>query len=517
MLTKIRKRRLVPVLAWRSDVDGYAFENKWSFDATERATLAALAPLVVPAAVAAVSVVIPDPISLAVMSAVLTPVAQGYLAFGPLSTYGLCGGMAYSSLDHWWARRPLPRGANTDDQPTRTGGAPSALRDLLWGRLIDSLIPGGVLQRTLEWSLLLNDVPGFLGGGAGALRQWSELEWSAVKGHIDLGSPWPIGLVYTGRPVWEQHQVLVYGYDDPRDGTGRMFVYDSNAPHQTGDPRDSVITVDFTGSALVATSPSDGRDTLAGFFCSGYTRAAPPPDLAARYGQFLTWTEDSRTWMIADGARLQVADAAELADLGASAADVRVAGAKLPAPLAPRDGALLRERSAEPVFLYAGGAPFWIPDEDWLERFGGWDAVRVVPDGTLAALDRQPFKGALLREFSDPRIYLIESGTRRWVRSSTELASRGGLPTVRIVPDGALASIPLGNALPPVLASAEVPDVREMLRDEAGAAVREAGFVPAFTGPDGPDSWVASQSPTAGRMIEGASTVTMQLRPGPID
>jgi hypothetical protein len=506
----------VPVLAWRSDVDGYAFSNTWTFDATERATLAALAPLVVPAAVAAVSVVIPDPIMLAVMSAALAPAAQAYLALGPLDTYGLCGGMAYSTLDHWWAKRPLPRGANAGDRPARTGGAPTTLRDLLWGRLIDSLLPGGVLQRTLEWSLLLNNVPPFLGGGAGALRDWSELEWRAIKAHIDLGSPWPISLVYTGRSVWNQHQVLAYGYTDPGDGTGTLFVYDSNAPHQTGDPSGSVITLDFTGNALVATSPSDQADMLAGFFCSGYTRAAPPPDLAARYGQFVTWSGDSSTWMVADGAPLPVADAAELAELGASAADVRATGTRRPSPIAPRDGALLRERSAEPVYLYAGGAPFWIPDEQWLERFGGWDGVRVVPDGTLAALDRPPVPGTLLREFSDPRIYLIASGTRRWVRSRTVLAGLGGLPTVRIVPDDALESIPLGPALPPVLPSAEVPDVREMLRDQAGTAVRDAGFVPAFTGTNRSDSWVVSQSPNAGEMLEGASTVTMQLRRGPI-
>jgi beta-lactam-binding protein with PASTA domain len=61
-----------------------------------------------------------------------------------------------------------------------------------------------------------------------------------------------------------------------------------------------------------------------------------------------------------------------------------------------------------------------------------------------------------------------------------------------------------------------VPDVREMLRDQAGTAVRDAGFVPAFTGTNRSDSWVVSQSPNAGEMLEGASTVTMQLRRGPI-
>jgi len=375
----------MPTLAWRSDVDGFAFDNSWTLDATERATLTALAPTVVPAAVAAVSLVIPDPITLAVLSGVFTAAAQTEMALGPLPTVGLCGGMAYASLDYWTVRAPLPRGANSADRPARTGAAATTLRDLIWQRLVDSLTFGGVLQRTLEWSLLLNQVPGLLGGGPGRLLRETVIEWGILKSHIDAGQPWPIGLVYSTRPVWDQHQVLVYGYDDPGDGTGRLRVYDCNAPHQYGETGDSVITLDFTGGSLVATSPSDrpGTGTVAGFFCSRYSFAAPPPGLAARYGQFLRWSDDPRTFMVADGARLPVADTAELAQLGASPADVRMPGGPLPPLVRPRNGALLRERSAAPVFLYAGGGPFQVPDPAWLERFGGWDAVRVVPDGRL--------------------------------------------------------------------------------------------------------------------------------------
>src|SRR5947209_2528029 len=166
----------MPTLAWRLDVDGFAFSNSWSLDVTERATLAGLATAVVPAAVAAVSLVIPDPITLAILTGTLTAAAHGYLALGPSPAIGLCGGMAYASLDHWIVRAPLPRGANRSDQPARTGAAATTLRNLLWQRLIDSLTFGGVLQRTLEWSLLLNQIPGFLGGGAGRLLRDSVIE-----------------------------------------------------------------------------------------------------------------------------------------------------------------------------------------------------------------------------------------------------------------------------------------------------------------------------------------------------
>jgi PASTA domain len=501
----------MPTLAWRSDVDGFAFSNSWSLDATERATLAGMAPAVVPAAVAAVGLVIPDPITLAILTGTLTVAAQGYLAVGPSPAIGLCGGMAYASLDHWRARSPLPRGAHSGDQPARTGGAATTLRNLTWQRLIDSLTFGGVLQRTLEWSLLLNQIPPVLGGGAGRLLRDTQTEWGILKAHIDAGQPWPIGLIYSGRSVWDQHQVLAYGYEDMGDGTGLVRVYDSNVPHQYGDTTDSIMTLDFRGSSLVATSPSDGPGTVCGFFCSNYSFAAPPPGLAAGYGQFLRWNNDPRTFMVTEGARLPVADPAELAALGATPADVRMPGVGLPAPLRPRNGALLRERSAAPVFLYAGGAPFQIPDPNWLMWFGGWEAVRVVPDGTLAAFAGLPDPGTLLREWSDARVYVVEGGQRQWVRTGAGLAQRGGGTAVRVVPDGALAAIPEGPAIPPVRPSAIVPEVRGQSRRDADKAVRAAGFNPLFIGRGGPLAEVASQTPNAGASAEQGTSVRMRL------
>jgi len=35
----------MPILAWRTDADGYMFENSWTFDARERAALSALVAL----------------------------------------------------------------------------------------------------------------------------------------------------------------------------------------------------------------------------------------------------------------------------------------------------------------------------------------------------------------------------------------------------------------------------------------------------------------------------------------
>ena len=105
---------------------------------------------------------------------------------------------------------------------------------------------------------------------------------------------------------------------------------------------------------------------------------------------------------------------------------------------------MLRERSSAPIFLYQGGSPFQLPDPTWIARFGGTQAVRLVSDGSLAAFVGLPDEGTLLREWSAPEVFRIMGGQRRWVPNPEELATYGGFPSVRTVPDGALAAIPQG-------------------------------------------------------------------------
>jgi hypothetical protein len=57
-----------------------------------------------------------------------------------------------------------------------------------------------------------------------------------------------------------------------------------------------------------------------------------------------------------------------------------------------------------------------------------------------------------------------------------------------------------------------------MLKANATAAVLAADLVPAFKEPlpAGGNLWVWSQSPEADAVVERGSTITMQLRTGPI-
>jgi hypothetical protein len=61
-----------------------------------------------------------------------------------------------------------------------------------------------------------------------------------------------------------------------------------------------------------------------------------------------------------------------------------------------------------------------------------------------------------------------------------------------------------------------VPDVREMRSTAAGSAIRAVRLVARFTGQMGPGAWVYRQSPRAGATVNVRTTVTLQLRTGPI-
>jgi hypothetical protein len=437
----------MPILAWRTDADAFQFDNTWTFDSTEQTTLAGIAAGIAPLAIAQITALNPvialDPGLLTILTAAASTAAATITATASLPTYGLCGGMAYISADFWLAKAPLPGGGNINDHPSRTVAGQSTLRAAIWNRLLDSLSPtgGNCLQTTVFWSLVLNQLPAQLGGGTGALFRWTENEWPKVKAAIDSGKPCPIGLLYANRDIWFQHQILVYGYELlPGGGTVRLHVYDSYFPHIFGDsadiPASDYLTFNLKGTALTATSPSDKFGPgLAGFFVTNYSPKAPPAGLDASFGRFVTW-DGHTNFLTAYGATLRVANATELAALGGTSTTPRPA---TPPPLSssarPRDGALLREHSVAPVFLYQGGAPFHVPNPAQLANFGGFTAVRVVPNKTIRVFAGFPADGTLIREFSDKGVFLCNQGAL--ATSNTPSTS----VDVRTVPDGAIRAL----------------------------------------------------------------------------
>jgi hypothetical protein len=109
------------------------------------------------------------------------------------------------------------------------------------------------------------------------------------------------------------------------------------------------------------------------------------------------------------------------------------------------DGSMMREVSYPHVYVIYGGAKFHLPTSDWVEKKGGWNAVKVVPDRALDQLPATPGDGTLLREQSSAAVYVMGGGTKRWIRSPDRFNQLNyDWNNIREVPDGALVGIPDG-------------------------------------------------------------------------
>jgi hypothetical protein len=151
------------------------------------------------------------------------------------------------------------------------------------------------------------------------------------------------------------------------------------------------------------------------------------------------------------------------------------------------------------------GDQFVTPDPKVFVRVTGIDATTLTASLWIWDLP----EGSLRREFSKPKVYLIEHGTKRWVTSPAVLSALGkSFADVRLVPDGQLGILPDG----PDVFVATVPDVVAMTRANAAVAMEAASLLPAFIGAADPGAWVWSQSPSGGSIVVTGSTVTMQVR-----
>jgi len=303
-LHRLYKRFHAPVkTSFRPQTDGFAFHNHWHFDDVERdeirrqiaaglpLAVGVLTPIIMPLLGPGIAIAdligaifgIPPGTAELVAAAAIAVKLKDFIDQTLNESYGLCGGMAFTTMDYfmqaWIIARGFPDGPKINDsefashgQPDRQTPEGAALRTYIYDRLIDSF-KNGVMKTTLEWMAILNFIPEDAGGGAPELLKRSIIEFARLKEKIDSGTPWPIGLIGTTNNPSKNHQILAYGYDDPGDGTGAILVYDNNCPDEEG-----YIEIDFRNDKLSASEscPSENRGELRGFFCEPYTSKVPP-------------------------------------------------------------------------------------------------------------------------------------------------------------------------------------------------------------------------------------------------
>lgn len=270
---------------YRPEVDGFAFANNWTFEPTDIATITgivtdalgaveiALAPLiaVVEAPVFAAELAVPfiGPwLVEKTIEAENNAIINGIVGAITVGNYGLCGGMAFSSLDYWHKGWVVPRGNGKDDQPQDGTPLGTALREYIWARLLQSVKDN--IWTFLEWMAILHfDV---VAGGA-SLRDKTKAQLVTLRSIINGGTPVTVGLIGTTWNPMSNHQILIYGFEDNFDGTTTLFAYDNNFPSV-----ETTIKLNFSGATLEAdeSDPNPDRGPLRGLFCTTYTPSTPP-------------------------------------------------------------------------------------------------------------------------------------------------------------------------------------------------------------------------------------------------
>lgn len=146
-----------------------------------------------------------------------------------IETEGRCGGMAFTSLDSFHARRPVPPLTPRDFPNSDVPPDGHPLADYIYARQKDSVFRGrGMLDgaKFLRWS----------GKSTTTLvRKTQTQEIPKIRRSIDAGEPLVLGLI--GETEHHQqtnnHQVVCYGYEVPTPGDVELHIYDPNEPFQT--------------------------------------------------------------------------------------------------------------------------------------------------------------------------------------------------------------------------------------------------------------------------------------------
>jgi hypothetical protein len=198
-------------------------------------------------------------------------------------SYGLCGGMSSAAYDFLLTGRSIPTITTAPAQ-----GSP--LHRYLYRRQVDTFGAfGEYIAKFAQWMVLPDDT--ILGTQK---RTYDEFEEIRVK--LDDGNPVVLGIVYVSgsnsTAIWNNHQVLAYGYSEVSATTIDINICDPNYPQRD----DVTIRVERVpvGTTFVPGVPPrkrtvlgfkctqklpKGEQNVRGFFAMPYVPVIPPAEL----------------------------------------------------------------------------------------------------------------------------------------------------------------------------------------------------------------------------------------------
>lgn len=147
--------------------------------------------------------------------------------WGRIESRGRCGGMAFASLDYYYAKMLVPTHEGKDFPNGSHAPDGSVLGDYIYKRSLHSLLTPSA-SKFLRWTLTRRD------GMFSPVRAIRRVEIPKLKRSIDDGNPVVLGLIAGSKisEITKSHQVVAYGYDEPCEGEMVIYVYDSNSPDQ---------------------------------------------------------------------------------------------------------------------------------------------------------------------------------------------------------------------------------------------------------------------------------------------
>jgi hypothetical protein len=173
---------------------------------------------------------------------------------------GLCGGMSFAVLDHFYANIAAPT-------MTTTPSVSSPFGAYVKQRQLDSFSDNGA--RFVAWIMQPFD---------SLLAEWTTtLEWARLRVAIDAQTPVPLGLVAgpwkAGFNATDSHQVVAVGYREEDSGARVVLCWDPNYR-----VRDREIRLD-PGADYWQGPGNDDR--WRGWFVETYTPTLPPGAIVA--------------------------------------------------------------------------------------------------------------------------------------------------------------------------------------------------------------------------------------------
>ncbi len=196
---------------------------------------------------------------------------------------GLCGGMCFSALDHFYSGEPLPEAVRPD-------AIDPATLAYLCDRQLDSLsIP--VVLKIIEWMLI---------DRAELARRMARYEIPRLRRQLERGDPVVLALIRVSGAAdpTHNHQVIATGCDyDPGTRDLSLTLYDPNHPGETPTIRLNLAAPRHGFDLAQSTA-----EPLRAFFVIPYQRQAPRMRMAPRAGLVprgalpfhLQWPVDSR-------------------------------------------------------------------------------------------------------------------------------------------------------------------------------------------------------------------------------